>query len=330
MLQDILGDPERIKLATSLEPDVFEYMYGKFVAEMEAWANEPQYADDGASIDDSGLIDKKSSLLLTCMRKSTGQSFDLLTYLLPMDAYTMGRYIWFADHILRHVLPTADVMTELLRSVKSRSEFESLVPDSTVMLGNIKTIRKGPAVPRNDNLDSLEAIREFADRLKNHAAFRKRLHYLNTLLPPLRSNVLTGVDGLILWLGKVFEKETNNMAMLADSPIDIGRWSEGMLKHDTPDAERLTVLANTTYQGIARRYPGINFVVKKRETGRQVPEKQAPRGACQARAGNVGRLAHNQGALRWSRRRVQERAHGGYGHCQSVIAVGWGSPGSHT
>ena len=85
----------------------------------------------------------------------------------------------------------------------------------------------------------------------------------------------TNRDGLVVWLGRTFEGGTHDLTMISDDPIDLGKWSRGMRKEDTPDEDRIRVLADKGYRGITKHYPGIKpGMPKKKPKGKELTARQ--------------------------------------------------------
>ncbi len=80
------------------------------------------------------------------------------------------------------------------------------------------------------------------DKRKNTYSGKKKRFTINTAITTNRA-------GLILAAGRSFEGGTHDLAMIREDPIDFGRWSESMYKKDTPEKDRIRVLADKGYQG---------------------------------------------------------------------------------
>ncbi|MCY4491454.1 MAG: hypothetical protein OXC46_08345, partial [Thaumarchaeota archaeon] len=50
-----------------------------------------------------------------------------------VDQSTVSRYLKFAKPLVEEILPTAKQMTGIIKSIKTKKEFEKLVPKSTLL-----------------------------------------------------------------------------------------------------------------------------------------------------------------------------------------------------
>ena len=129
----------------------------------------------------------------------------------------------------------------------NQKELKKLIPDNTIIPDGTEVARQRP---------------QDSDARKNTYSGKKKRFTNNT-------TVITNKDGLIIQAGKTFEGGTHDLKMITDDPIDLGRWSRGMFKENTLKKDRLQVLADKGYQGLEKRYPGINL---------EMPTKKPPKG----------------------------------------------------
>ena len=192
------------------------------------------------------LLDRRSVLLLALFRKRSNVTQDALGVLFDVDQSTVCRYLRFADSVLAGILPTADRMTRLVKKAETSEQLEQLMPDRTIIID-------GTEVPRQRPQDK--------DKRKNTYSGKKKRFTINT-------TITTNRAGLILAAGRSFEGGTHDLTMIREDPIDFGRWSKSMYKKDTPEKDRIRVLVDKGYQGIANHYTGIAL---------EMPEKKRPR-----------------------------------------------------
>ena len=254
VIHSILNDGDKLATMTGYDPYMFEYVYDRFVEEAGRRADAPLFAEDGKP--DPGnrcILDRRHVLLLALVRKRSGMTQAALGILFDVDQSTVCRYLRFADSVLAVVLPTADRMTRLVKAAKTREEFEALVPGGTIIMD-------GTEVPRQRPQDSEKRKRTYSGK-------KKRFTFNNT--------VTTNRDGLTLWLGRTFEGGTHDLTMAAEDPVDLGRWSRGMFRGDTPEKDRIRVLADKGYQGLTKHYPGIILEMpEKKPKGRELTARQ--------------------------------------------------------
>ncbi len=248
IIHEITHDTEQLNKLTSYDLAKFNYNYNKFVIKSKKDKNAPLFAED--EIPDPGnrcLLDRRSAMLLALFHKRTNLTQDALSVLFGIDQATISRYLRFANVILNQILPTADKIQEMIKKTTTKKELKKLIPDNTIIPDGTEVARQRP---------------QDSDARKNTYSGKKKRFTNNT-------TVITNKDGLIIQAGKTFEGGTHDLKMITDDPIDLGRWSRGMFKENTLKKDRLQVLADKGYQGLEKRYPGINL---------EMPTKKPPKG----------------------------------------------------
>lgn len=242
IIHHILNDNGKLAAMAGQDKDRFGYIYDKF--EKESHSDAPLFAED--EIPDPGnrcLLDRRSVLLLALIRKRVGLTQDGLGVLFDVDQSTVSRYLKFADMILDKILPTAKKMTSLVTNTKTEKDLEVFIPDRILKID-------GTEVPRQRPTDR--------DARKKTYSGKKKQFTFNT-------TIVTNNDGLILAAGRTFEGSTHDLTMIAQDPIDFGKWSKGMYKNDTPEDKKFTILGDKGYIGMEKHYPGINLIVPKKK-----------------------------------------------------------------
>ena len=257
MIHAILHDDKRLTTMTSYDRDMFDYLYDRFLVELKKVPNLPLFSEDqNENPGNRCMLDKESVFLLGLIESRSNEQQAKLGVWFDVDQSTVSRYLKFAKPLVEEILPTAKKMTGIIKSIKTKKEFEKLVPKSTLLPDGTEVSKE-----RSQNKD---------ERKASYSGKKKDFTWT--------TNIVTSLDGLILWSGKTFKGATHDLAMLKQNKIDLGRWSKGMFKKDTPEGKRITVLADKGYIGLEKYYPGIKFVMpKKKPKGRELTAREKTR-----------------------------------------------------
>lgn len=248
-----LNDPKLLHRATMFDSDQFAYIYEKFEAKIGHTDDAPLFAEDmWENAGNRCLLSKREVLLMSLVRKRGNVFQDLLAVFFGVDQATVSRYLAFADPILETVLPTAKNITEKIKKARTVAEFEELVPGSTVIPDGTEVTRQRPLKK---------------DARKRTYSGKKKQFTFNT-------TIVSNTDGLIIGIGRTFEGAANDMTMIRDDPIDLGRWSKSM---KSGRGNQITVLADKGYIGLDKYCPGIKLKIptKKPKFGELTESQKA-------------------------------------------------------
>ena len=79
------------------------------------------------------MLYKESVFLLGLIESRSNEQQAKLGVWFDVDQSTVSRYLKFAKPLVEEILPTAKKMTGIIKSIKTKKEFEKLVPKSTLL-----------------------------------------------------------------------------------------------------------------------------------------------------------------------------------------------------
>ncbi|MCY4491076.1 MAG: transposase family protein [Thaumarchaeota archaeon] len=252
----ILHDDKRLTIMTSYNRDMFNYLYERFLTKLKKIPNIPPFLDDQKQNPGNiHMLDKESALLLTLIKYRSNDQHERLGVWFGVNEDAISTYLKFVKPILEKILPTAKKITRMIKSAKTKNEFEKLVPGSTLIHDKVVVSRQ--IIGENDKENT-----SYSDK-KNDFTWN--------------TTIVTNRAGLILWTSRTLKDGTHDSTIPVKDTIDLGVWSKGMLKEETPEEGKIIVLADKGHVDLKKSYPGINLVIPKKPKGRELTVQEKSR-----------------------------------------------------
>ena len=130
----------------------------------------------------------------------------------------------------------------MVKKANTAEELNRVMPDMTIIIDGTETPKQRP--------------QDKEDRKDMYSGKKKRF--------TINTTIISNKNGLILGAGRSFHGGTHDLTMVTEDPVDFGRWSEGMYNSNTPEQNRIRVLADKGYLGITKHYKGIRLEMPRR------------------------------------------------------------------
>ena len=216
----------------------------------ELWSLDYERSSDPGS---RCLLSPEEALFLYLTWLRTNRTQEDLEIEFGIDQTTISRYLPRVEAKLKRMLPTARYVMEKLGGMDNIDQIKKIFPgfDGTVIVDGTH----------------VEACRP-QDKEERKAAYsgKKKTTTYNT-------GVYATSDGGILGISGTKPGSTHDITELRESIGDMGVIGESMRDPDTPADERLELLGDGGYQGVAKDCPGANVTTptKKPRNGELTP-----------------------------------------------------------
>ena len=251
-LDGILGSEKKIHAYTGLGMEEYRFLAGLYDEEVERLGKTPLFRDEERRASDPGnrcKLHRRHALLLGLVRRYNGMRQGALGAMFAVDQSAVSRYLALDRRILEKVLPTARTISKAIAACRTPGQVQEFIPgggDGLLLLDGVRN----PHVRPKDKEKQKEM---YPGRIKRHS--------VNTL-------VGTNKDDVIVWISGTKPGSTHDITMaeeLARTFPSMGR----------ERGARIRVLADTGFQGIRNRLPGIDAVIpKKRPPGGSLTKKE--------------------------------------------------------
>ena len=248
----ILRSEKKICACTGLRMDEYEFLAGLYDEEIERLGKTPLFRDEGRRASDPGnrcKLRRRHALLLELIRLRTGLSQWALGAIFAVDQSAVSRYLALDRRVLEKVLPTARTISKAIAACRTSKQVQEFIPggkDGLLLLDGVRN----PHVRPKDKEKQKEM---YSGKVKRHS--------VNTL-------VGTNRDDVIVWISGTRPGSAHDITMVEE----LARTFPGMGREG---GARIRVLADTGFQGILNRLPGIDAVIpKKRPPGGSLTEKE--------------------------------------------------------
>lgn len=232
---------------TGMTPGEFEFACLRFLAAVGAARDRPLFSDPGFDEGDPGNRCKCSIrhvMFLTLANRRVGHTQASLAALGLVSQGTVSKYVRFATPLLARIMPGGRRMSAEIASAETFGDLRKIIPGGRVTVDGTYARVQRPG----------------EDQRMYYSGKRRTHAYVVT--------VIANKNHLILHAGRAFPGSTHDMTMVRQDMPGWGRWAEAMADPDTPEAERLTVVADLGYMGLDKVLPGARVVLpRKRPPG---------------------------------------------------------------
>ena len=250
-LDNILDTEKKIHAWSSLWKIEYAFLLMLYCEEIDRLGKTPLFRDDEYRASDPGnrcKLYKRHALLLSLVHLYTGMHQEALGAMFGIDQSAVSRYLALNRRVLEKILPTAKTLSKaisLCRTKRAVLRFLQGGPHGTFLLD-------GARCPRLRPKDKKKQKKWYSGKIKRHS--------INTLFGTNKKNV-------ILWISTTRPGRVHDMKMVGE----LTKVFHLMAKKGA----RIRVLADSGFQGIEKRLPGIEAAVpKKRPRNGQLTKKQ--------------------------------------------------------
>ena len=254
-LDSVLGREKKIHAYSGICRKEYEFLFGWYDEEIDRLGKTPLFGEDEYRASDPGnrcKLSKRHALLLSLVHLYTGMHQEALGAMFGIDQSAVSRYLALNRRVLERILPTAKTLSKAIAKCRASKAVQKFIPGwrhGVFWLDGARTPHLRPA-------DKEEQKSLYSGKIK--------LHSLNTLFG-------TNGDGVILWISSTQPGSTHDIKMVGELSDVFG----GMAKEG---GARIRVLADSGFQGIEKRLPGIEAVIpEKRPRNGQLTKKQKAR-----------------------------------------------------
>lgn len=246
-LDRILGDEKKIHAYTGLSRQEYGFLSELYDEEIERLGKTPLFRGDELRAADPGnrcKLLRRHALLLDLVHRYTGMHQEALGAMFAIDQSAVSRYLKLDRRVLEKVLPTARTVSKAIAQCRTSEQVQEFIPggrDGCLLLDGVRN-------PHTRPKDKRKQKDMYSGKIKRHS--------VNTL-------VATSKDDVIVWISSTKPGSTHDIKMVEE----LAETFPSMAKEG---GARIRVAADTGFQGIQNRLPGIDAVI---------PQKRPPRGS---------------------------------------------------